>query len=157
MAQLRRSCRAVHAAVCALAITTGGLVMSSELDAVAAPPKFEAALCRRIENRKPVEPVTTFHRDIAAIFGYWKAGKLPPDGLIKIEWIAVDVGPAAPRNTRIAQKTMALADDPDARHADYWDGSFNVTRPSAGWPVGRYEAHLYFNDQLVKTLPFTID
>jgi hypothetical protein len=53
------------------------------------------------EAHGPVEPGTTSHRDIAAIFGYWKAGKLPPDGLVKIEWIAVDVGAAAPRNTRI--------------------------------------------------------
>ena len=124
---------------------------------LASGPKFEAVLSKRFENRKPVEPTNKFSRDTAVIHGYWQSEALDPKGFIKTAWIAVDVGDAAPPNTKIQQKTVAIADDPNAHQMKSWNGSFSLSKPTKGWPVGKYKAELYYNDQLVRTLPFTIE
>lgn len=148
---------ALFRAACRVAFAGGVLMFAPGGEAsLMANPGIEAVLAKGIDKRKPVGPTSNFNRDSKVIYGYWKSGKLAPDTIVRTVWIAIDVGGAAPPNTKIIEKTARAADDPLAKHASWWDGVFFITRPTNGWPIGKYRAEIYFNNKLIKTLPFTI-
>ena len=64
--------------------------------------------------------------------------------------IAEDVGDVAPANTKVLEKTLALNGDTD-------DGDFNFSKPTNGWPVGKYRVEVYVNDELATTAKFAIE
>ena len=37
------------------------------------------------------------------------------------------------------------------------DGDFAFSKPTKGWPVGKYRVEIYVNDDLAKTVKFTIE
>jgi hypothetical protein len=61
-----------------------------------------------------------------------------------------DVGDVAPANTKALEKTLTLEEDTD-------DGDFAFSKPTKGWPVGKYRVEIYVNDDLAKTVKFTIE
>ena len=67
---------------------------------------------------------------------------------VKGVWIAEDTGGAAPPNYKILEKSLTL---PFIN-----TGSFVITKPNNGWPVGSYRFEIYFGDTLAKTLKFTV-
>jgi outer membrane usher protein FimD/PapC len=36
------------------------------------------------------------------------------------------------------------------------DGDFNFSKPTKGWPVGKYRVEIYVNDDLATTAKFTV-
>jgi uncharacterized RDD family membrane protein YckC len=69
---------------------------------------------------------------------------------IRADWIAEDVGSAAPANSKIIEKTIA------APNGGSFSGDFALTAPSGGLPAGKYRLEIYLGDALAKTLPFSI-
>ena len=68
---------------------------------------------------------------------------------VKTVWTAVDVGDAAPANTKIdeAELTMDAAGN----------AHFTLSQPSSGtWPVGKYKVEIYLDDKLDRTLEYTV-
>jgi hypothetical protein len=68
--------------------------------------------------------------------------------VVKGVWIAEDVGPVAPPNYKIAERSLRL---PFLN-----SGSLTLTKPNNGWPVGSYRLEIYLGDTLAKTLKFTV-
>jgi hypothetical protein len=64
-------------------------------------------------------------------------------------WIAVDVGDAAPANTKIDESTLTADQD------DFY-GAFSLTKPTKGWPAGKYRVDIYNGDELATSVKFTI-
>ena len=71
-----------------------------------------------------------------------------------IQWIATDVGQAAPANTVIATTPEPVGDVPAAAKSYSVNGY--LTKPTNGWPVGKYRAEIKLGDKLVTTAPFSI-
>ena len=63
-------------------------------------------------------------------------------------WIAEDVGAAAPPNYAIDAMTLTLPPGGEA--------SFALTRPTNGWPLGKYRLELRVGDRLLAVEPFVI-
>jgi hypothetical protein len=98
---------------------------------------------------EPVEPTSTFPTDQAVIHLVVTVANAPSDTKVKSVWTAVDVGDAAPANTKIDEAEMTM------------DGSSNVhftlSAPNSGvWPVGKYKVDVYLDDKLDRTLEYTI-
>ena len=76
--------------------------------------------------------------------------QLPPNvaGTVTSRWIAEDVGDVAPPNYLIDSATVSLG--PGA------DGSFTLSRPHRGWPLGKYRMELSVNGELAAVEPFVI-
>lgn len=71
-----------------------------------------------------------------------------PDGTqLKAVWTAVDVGTAAPANQLIDEASLEVS---SGTH------QFSLA-PDSAFPVGSYKVDLYLNDELDRTLTFTID
>lgn len=126
--------------------------------AVKAPP-VEAKLYRKLNGEQGAEPTAKFTKDAATIYGTWRAKtKDAPEGMAyRVAWIAEDVGKAAPPNTLIIESKSVVRPNPNGKQGDESGGTFSLSRPTNGWPLGRYRADLYFADKLVKTLNFTVE
>jgi hypothetical protein len=76
--------------------------------------------------------------------------QLPPNvsGTVTSRWIAEDVGDVAPPNYLIDSASVTL--DPGA------EGSFTLSRPNRGWPLGKYRMELSVNGELATVEPFVI-
>ena|ERR1700736_528249 len=95
------------------------------------------------------DPATTFASNAPKLYAIFKTKGVTPGDKIRGVLIAEDVGDVAPANTKVLEKTISLEGDTD-------DGDFNFSKPTNGWPVGKYRVEIYVNDELVTKLNFTI-
>lgn len=104
-------------------------------------------LCTRIKDDACVDPRTTFRADSAEIHVMLVMAEIPRgDGKGTITWIAEDVGDKAPPNYRIAASAVELGKaGPRAPARVTVHGT--LTRPTAGWPVGKYRVEIQIEDQ----------
>ena len=97
----------------------------------------------------PVDARTTFPVDQPVIHLVANVANAPEGTKVKSVWTAVDVGDAAPANTKVAEVEVTL----DASGAAH----FTLSIPNTGvWPVGKYKVDVYLNDKLDRTLEYTV-
>ena len=102
----------------------------------------------RTADYKIVDQRDVFARDTSKIVCVWRGKGIKSGTVLKGVWIAEDVGNAAPPNYKLIEKSMTITVENE--------GSLNVTKPTNGWPVGKYRIEIYLNDTRVKSLAFTI-
>jgi len=98
------------------------------------------------EEYKIIGPTTEFNPDTPQLVCVWEIAGTDPSTPLKSVWIAEDVGDAAPPNYQLAEKSMSGVNE----------GKFYVTRPTSGWPVGKYRLEIYIGGKLAKQIPFSI-
>lgn len=96
------------------------------------------------------EPATTFASDTPKLFALFETEGLKNGDKLRGVWIAEDVGDAAPKETKIDERTLTAEGDTS-------DGTFSLTKPTKGWPVGKYRVEIYVGDELTTTVKFTIE
>ena len=96
------------------------------------------------------KPTTTFTTDTPKVVALFKTKGGQKGDKLRGVWIADDVGDAAPANTKIDEATLTLEGDTD-------DGNFSCSKPTKGWPAGKYHLDIYANDKLATTVKFTIE
>jgi hypothetical protein len=95
------------------------------------------------------DPTTTFATNTPKLYAMFKTKGATAGDKIRGVLIAEDVGDAAPANTKVLEKTLDMEGDTD-------DGDFNFSKPTKGWPAGKYRVEIYVNDELATTAKFTI-
>jgi len=93
-----------------------------------------------------VNPATEFKPDTPQIVCVWRATGVKPGTSMRGAWIAEDVGKAAPPNYKIGEETLKNG----------YLGSFTLSRPTKGFPAGKYRLELYLDGKLGLTVPFTV-
>jgi len=126
-----------------LAVTAGLLAQAVTLRADA--PKVESVIAVD-ENTKPTD---TFAPTTPKLNAFFRSTGTAKGDKWRGVWIAEDVGSAAPANTKIDEGTLT-ADQ------DNFYGAFSLSKPTAGWPLGKYRVEIYVNDQLATTVKFSI-
>jgi hypothetical protein len=100
-------------------------------------------------NFEPVDPTSTFAVDQPVIHLVVNVANAPSDTKVKSVWTAVDVGSAAPANTKIDEAAVTL-DSSGTAH-------FTLSLPSSGtWPAGKYKVDVYLDDKLDRTLDYSV-
>jgi outer membrane usher protein FimD/PapC len=95
------------------------------------------------------DPTTTFASNTPKLYALFKTKGAKTGDKVRGVLIAEDVGDVAPANTKVLEKTLDMEGDTD-------DGDFNFSKPTKGWPVGKYRVEVYVNDELAATAKFTI-
>lgn len=108
-------------------------------------PKVEAIFAKDKDSK----PATSFPADVSKIFAFFRSKGTHKGDKFRGVWIADDVGNVALANTKIDEATLD-ADD------DNFYGAFSMTKPTSGWPVGKYHVDIYVNEQLATSPKFTI-
>ncbi len=96
-----------------------------------------------------VDPTTSFPVNQPVIHLLVSVANLPAETKLKTVWVAVDVGAAAPANTKIDESEVRATGDATAH--------FSLSKPTNGWPPGKYKADIYVNDNLDRSVYFTIN
>jgi hypothetical protein len=120
-----------------------------ERPAVSATPAEKKALHAALAKDLTGEPTTTFPPNHPKIFARWQGETLEKGEKIRSVWIAEDVGAVAPPNYKL-DEASTTANGP----RDF--GTFHLTKPNKGWPVGKYRVEFYAGDALVETVKFEI-
>jgi hypothetical protein len=113
--------------------------------ALAGKPKVEAA----IAVDKDTKPTTTFAANVPKLYAFFRSKGTQTGDKLRGVWIAEDVGDAAPKKTKIDEATLTADED------DFY-GAFSLTKPTKGWPAGKYRVDIYVGDELATTAKFTI-
>jgi hypothetical protein len=108
--------------------------------------KVEATMTTGPDGRE----TTTYAADAPKVFASFKTKGASDGDKIRAIWIADDVGDAAPKGTKIDEKTLKAEGDTD-------DGVFSLSKPINGWPIGKYHLEIYVNDELATKVKFTIN
>ena len=119
---------------------------ATALPSAAQDKRITAAIAREATG----EPLTKVPANTPRLYLRWQGEALSAGDKVRCVWIAEDVGDAAPANYHVDEAVTTAA---DARPF----GIFILSRPTKGWPIGRYRAEIYVSDTLAETLRFTIE
>ena len=92
--------------------------------------------------------LTTYTADVRRLYATFKTKGTKEGDNIRCAWIADDVGDAAVKGTKIEEKTIPAKGDTE--------GEFSLSRPTPGWPLGKYHIEIYVNDELATKVTFEI-
>ena len=95
------------------------------------------------------EPTTEFRSNAPNIFVRWQGEHLPLDAIVRVAWVAEDVGDVAPANF-VVDQTGTIVGVPEAR------AQFTLSRPKDGWAAGKYRVDVYLDDKLLQSARVTI-
>jgi hypothetical protein len=94
-------------------------------------------------------PSTTFASNTPKLYAIFKTEGAKAGDKIRGVLIAEDVGDVAPANTKVLETILEMDGDTET-------GDFTFSKPTNGWPVGKYRVKIYVNDELATTANFTI-
>ena len=95
-------------------------------------------------------PSTTFATNTPNLYAIFKTEGAKTGDKIRGVLIAEDVGDVAPANTKVLETILDVEGDTEV-------GDFSFSKPTNGWPVGKYRVEIYVNDELATTAKFTIN
>jgi len=122
-----------------------GIFMSIAVRLVAGEMSVEAV----VAVDKDTKPTTSFSSDVPKIYCFFRTKGSEKGDKLRAVWIADDVGDAAPADTKIDEASLT-ADQ------DNFFGAFSLSKPTKGWPVGKYHVDIYNGDDVGTTVKFTI-
>lgn len=106
--------------------------------------KVEVAMAKDKDSK----PATTFSADLSKIYVFVNATGLSKGDKLRSVWTAEDVCEAAPANTKIDEASLVM-------EGESFSGSFSLSKPTNGWPVGKYRVDIYRGDETVATARFS--
>jgi hypothetical protein len=95
------------------------------------------------------KPAESFAADTPQLVAFFRSTGSVKGDKIHAVLTAVDVGEAAPANTKVMEDTLAA-------DKDNFFGGFTFSKPTAGWPAGKYKVEFFVGDELLATAKFTI-
>jgi hypothetical protein len=107
--------------------------------------KVEAVIAKDKDTR----PATIFPVDIPKLYAFFRTHGSEKGDKFRGVWIAEDVGDAAPKQTKIDEATLTA-------EQDNFYGAFSLSKPTKGWPVGKYRVDIYSGDEVATSVEFTI-
>ncbi|CAN5552460.1 hypothetical protein BH18VER1_BH18VER1_16470 [soil metagenome] len=110
-----------------------------------APPEIQLEVATEREG----EPVTQLLSEAPNVFVRWAGKNLPLNAIVRVAWVAEDVGDVAPPNF-IVDDTETTVTQPE------YGARFTLSRPKDGWAEGRYRVDLYIDELVIKSVGVVI-
>jgi len=85
------------------------------------------------------DETTTFTPDTEKIYALFATEGAKKGDKLRGVLIAEDVGDVAPPNTKVLETKLDVEGDTD-------DGDFNFSKPTKGWPLGKYRVEINLNE-----------
>jgi hypothetical protein len=95
------------------------------------------------------KPQTAYRSNAPSIFVRWRGENLPVGSVVRLAWIAEDVGD-------IVDPNFVIDKDETVVPTSTFSARFTISRPSDGWAPGKYRVDLFVDDVLRDTLGITI-
>jgi hypothetical protein len=118
---------------------------SSTPAAPGSPPKIAVEIAKERDG----ESTTSFRSDAPNIYVHWQGANLSKGSVVRVAWIAEDVGEVADPNFIVDEtETEIISPESGAR--------FTLSRPSDGWATGKYRLEVYLDDVLIEKVAVSI-
>jgi hypothetical protein len=111
--------------------------------------KYELGVGLATDDFQLVKATTEFTSDVPRIVGAFQVEDVSVKTNVKGVWVAEDSGDVAPPNYEIAEKILTISDSSPV--------TFSLSKPTKGWPTGKYRLDVYINDKLAKSVAFNIN
>jgi len=111
-----------------------------------APPMRLSIAASRTANGKPE---TSYRANAPQIVVRWRGENLPVGAVVRMAWIAEDVG-------NVVDPDFVIDRDETVVPSPTFSARFTISRPSDGWAPGKYRVDLFVDDLLRDTLGITI-
>lgn len=119
--------------------------------------KFGSTMCTKKEGDTCIAPTDSFTADTPEIHLIYITKEIPDRNQdIKFRWIAEDVGTAAAKNTLIREVTENTGNDLMLAAGTHYTMHTVMTRPTKGWPVGKYKIEIDVAGTVKETARFTV-
>ena len=115
----------------------------------AAAAKAAAAVTLTISKKADGPTTMDFGAGDAAIFATYSGDKLAKGDKIRVVWIIEDGGKTVTPNAKVSEYHSDVEHPGDK-------GFSQLTRPPAGWPLGKWRVDVYVNDAKAGSAKFTI-
>ncbi|MDQ6912543.1 MAG: hypothetical protein M3128_06665 [Verrucomicrobiota bacterium] len=112
-------------------------------------PPPQASFKLEIAQEREGAPAAEIKSDAENIFVRWNGENLPIHSVVRIAWVAEDVGDVAWPNF-VVDETKTEISTPT------FGARFTLSRPKDGWAPGKYRVDLYLDDQLQSAAKVTI-
>lgn len=124
-------------------------------------PKIDTLLTDQYSPDHPGEAKESFAADTAIVYVLWQSDQLKSGQKIKSVWIAEDTNNVAPPNYKIDESELTIGNDMKEKilanlPGSYFGGKFTMSKPTHGWPAGKYHMDIYVDGTMVKTVKFTV-
>lgn len=111
--------------------------------------------CTALKNDTCADPTDRFPPTVEVVHVVYRTKTIPKkDEIYTIRWIGEDVGQVAPPNTVIATLDEKVTDNPAV--ATSYSVNTHLTKPTAGWPVGKYRVEIERAGTIETTARFAI-
>ena len=117
--------------------------------AAAATPAPKPAILLEVSGERDGTPQTEFKSDARQIFVRWSGVNLPTGEILRVAWIAEDVGDVAPANFVVDEMETEL-------ESSEFAARFTLSRPTDGWAAGKYRVEVSLGDEVLQKLNVTI-
>lgn len=94
------------------------------------------------------QPTTTFAPNTGIIYALFKTKGAKSGDKIRGVLTAESVSDTAQPNTKVFETLLDMQGD---------DGEFDFSKPTNGWPLGKYRVDIYLNEELVASAKFTVE
>ena len=112
-------------------------------------------VCKDVQNDACIGETDKFDASSPVVHVTYKTKDLPKNGdTYSIAWISEDVGSAAPANTTIATVNEPVSDMQSGVQS--YTVNSKLTKPTNGWPVGKYRVEIKLGDKTVTTAHFSV-
>jgi hypothetical protein len=128
---------------------TAGPNESPTLSPAPSSASFSPTMTITVAKEHDGEPTTELRSNAPNIFVRWQGEHLPLDGIVRVAWVAEDVGDVAPANF-VVDQTATIVGVPEAR------AQFTLSRPKDGWAAGKYRVDVFLDDKLLQSASVTI-
>jgi hypothetical protein len=117
-------------------------------------PTFDCTMSDQVSNDTAVGKKDTFIVTTPMVYLVCDSENVVKGQNIKVVWTAVDTHGDAPANYKIDETNLAVSEN---LHDNLvWTGTYSLSKPKNGWPIGSYRADLMVNDHLFKSFDFTV-
>ena len=135
----------------------GSTKKASAKPADVAADKMGTFTCKDVKDDACIGPSDKFSADAPIVHVTFRTKDLPKDDdVYTIQWIAEDVGEAAKPDTVIATLEKKVTGMPDFGMKSYFVNS-QLTKPTKGWPIGKYRVEIKLGEKLATTARFVIE
>jgi len=119
--------------------------------------KFGATMCAKRDGDKCIAPTDSFPGDTPEIHIIYVTKEIPDRNQdVKFRWIAEDVGAAAAKGTLIREVVENTGDDLMLGVATHYTMHTVMTKPTKGWPPGKYKVDIVVAGSVKETARFTV-
>ena len=111
--------------------------------------------CKDIKDDVCIDPTNRFETTSPVVHMSFKTTEIPkPGDVYYIQWIAEDVGAAAPKNTVIGTLKKEVTEVVPGTQS--YVVNSRMTKPANGWPAGSYRIEVKLGNKLMTTARFTV-